>query len=462
MAKKTFVLDTNILINSPNALSKFEDNDVIITEAVLEELDKFKKDKDERGMNARAVVRELENLRQKGNLINGVCINESKGILKVETNHRNINLPENWNLEKADHRILQICKALKDEEKDVRLITNDILLRIKADIINIKSEAFETEQSPDIKQQYTGRLEIYLKDKDFDSFYENGELLLDHTPLIEFNEHGEAIQLEKDIYPNEYVLMKNSMGNTALGKIDTQCRYIKKLNWLDYSPYGVTPRNVAQKFMIDALMSDTPLVILKGVAGSAKTFLSIAVGLERVIGTEEFRKVLITRPSVGLGGPEYDIGYLPGSEREKMDPYMRSCYDNLEILVDSNEKERYNDEDTLQSKVAFILDKGYIDFQAVSFLRGRSITKQYVVVEECQNISMTQAKAIVTRVGEGTKLILCGDPQQIDTPFLDSRNNGLSWISERMKGSKYCVQVSTSSNECVRSKLAEDAINRLS
>ena len=234
--------------------------------------------------------------------------------------------------------------------------------------------------------------------------------------------------------------------------------YIKKLEYDNYAPFGLNPKNVVQRFMIDALMSDIPLVILKGPAGTAKTLISIASGLEHVIECSNFRKILLCRPAVSMGE---DLGYLPGDEKEKISPYMRSALDNLEVLVDSNDKERYDNENALNSKIQYILEKGYIEMQAVSFLRGRSINKQYVIVDEAQNLSVSQAKAIVTRIGDGTKLILCGDPNQIDTPFLDSTNNGLSYISERMKGSLYCIQVTAKNSECVRSKLAEDAINRL-
>ena len=459
MTKKFFVLDTNILLNSPNALYSFDDNIVIITEAVLEELDSFKRNKDDIGINARATARILEELRQQGSLIDGIIINNKNGILKIEVNHKDIELPDNWNIDKADHRILQVCKALKENGNDVHLVTNDILLRIKSDIIGVPAEGFETEQSPVVDEQYTGRMEVYISDEGFIKFYQNGELALDDVELKTYDEHGNSYKYSQPIYPHEFILMRNDSTNqTAIGKIDNQCKYIKKLEYDNYAPFGLNPKNVVQRFMIESLMSDIPLAILKGPAGTAKTLISIAAGLDHVVECSNFRKVLLCRPAVSMGE---DLGYLPGDEKEKISPYMRSALDNLEILVDSSDKERYTNESKLNSNIQYILDKGYIDMQAISFLRGRSINKQYVIVDEAQNLSVSQARAIVTRIGEGTKLILCGDPNQIDTPFLDSTNNGLSYISERMKGSPYCIQVTAKNSECVRSKLAEDAINRL-
>ena len=457
--KKIFVLDTNILLNSPNALFAFEDNIVIISEAVLEELDSFKKNNDDCGVSARHVIRSLEKLRQQGNLLEGVQVNQYNGQLRIETNHTDIQLPSNWKLEKADHRILQICKYYAEQGYETRLITNDVLLRIKSDIINIKTESFESEQSPEIDLQYTGRCEAYIIDKDFNDFYKNSELLLSSTNLLEYNNLGQSRSFTQPLYPHEFIILKNAAGQTALGKIDSTNKYIKKLQYSNFFPYGLTPKNVAQQFMIEALMSDVPLVILKGPAGTAKTIITIACGLERVIENHEFRKVLVTRPAVAL---EENLGFLPGTEYEKILPYMRPVFDSLEILVDSDEKERYKDEQTLQSKINYILSQNYIDMQAISFLRGRSISKQYIQLDEAQNMSINQIKTVITRIGEGSKLILCGDPSQIDSPFLDSTNNGLSWVSEKMKGSSYCVQVGIKQSECVRSKLAEDAIMRLS
>ena len=377
---KTFVLDTNILLDFPNALFAFEDNEVILPELVLEELDSFKRMNDEKGINTRQVNRYLEELRLKGDLLHGVILNDINGKLKIEINHVDIELPWN-NLTKNDHRILQICKYYQQQlNKDVILITNDILLRIKSDIIGIKAEGFYKSQVPNIDLQYTGRFEIYLLDKDFDKFYNLGELLLEETSLLTYDNKGISSLYDEVIYPNEFVLLKNSSGDTALGKIDPTGKFLKKLEYKSYKPYGIKPKNIAQHFMIEALMNDIPLTILKAPAGCAKTLLSLACGLDQVIDNKKYRKILIARPSIQMGE---QLGFLPGTEKEKIDPYMRSCYDNLEILIDSSPKDRYKNENSLKSKIDYIFDSGYIDAQAVAFLRGRSITNQYVFIDEC-------------------------------------------------------------------------------
>lgn len=458
--RKVFVIDTNILLDYPEALFAFDDNIVVITETILEELNNFKKVNDDRGINARTVIRSLEALRKTGNLLQGVLINKC-GILKIENNHTDINLPYNWDILEADHQLLQVCLFFKQNGINIHLITNDIILRIKSDMLDIPVEEFKTSLAPSINSQYTGRLSAYITDEQFENFYKYGKIILADTPLLLYDDNGNVSQYQNEIYPHEFILLKNSTNNTALSKVDVTGKFIKKLNFSNFYPYGITPKNVGQQFMIEALMSDVPLTIIKGCAGTAKTLLSLACGLERTIENGEFRHILVCKALVELGGRN-SIGYLPGTEREKIDPYQRSIYDNLEILVDSNVNERYKDEATLSNKINYLLDKEYIIFQAVSFLRGRSINKQFILIDEFQDISISQAKAIVTRIGENTKLVALGDPAQIDSPFLSTRTNGLSWLSEKMKGSPYCNQLTMLPSECVRSKLAEDAIKRLS
>lgn len=452
---KFFIVDTNILLDYPEAIFAFDDNVVILTETILEELNSFKKLNDDRGYNARIVIRYLESLRKENNLLTGAHININ-GLLKIENNHIDIKLPYNWDISEADHRLLQVCLYYK--EKNIRLITNDIILRIKADMLNIPVEEFKASQVPKENLQYTGRCEAYILDEDFNDFYQLGRI--SSNKLLIYDNNGQAIKYNQELYPYEFVLLKNSLGHTALGKVNKDTKYVEKLQFVKFYPYGITPKNIGQQFMIEALMSNVPLTIIKGCAGTAKTLLSLACGLERTIENEEFRRILICKSLIELGGKN-QIGYLPGTEREKIDPFQRSIYDNLEILVDGNNNERYKDEDSLQSKINYLFDKEYIIFQAVSFLRGRSINKQYVLIDEAQNLSNSQIKAIVTRIGENTKLVILGDPAQIDSPFLNSRTNGLSWLSEKMKGSIYCNQLTMLPSECIRSKLAEDAINRL-
>jgi len=455
---KTFVLDTNVLLQSPTALLSFGDNTVILTEAVLEELDSFKKGNQEINENARITVRLINELRAKGKLTEGVLM-DNGGTLKIDCNKYDVELPASWNLNKTDNRILQVCKALQDSGENVFLITKDIMERIKADIIDIETEDFESEMAPKLDEQYQGRRDIYIDAADLNRFYSKGNLFIGDLMLYDYMGELDTVPFT----PNEFITMHSLINpkQTALGKVDGTAREIKSLVFADEHPFGITPRNSGQKFMQEMLMADVndiPLVIVKGAAGTSKTFMSLACSLQKVIEDKEYRKILICRPTVTM---DEDLGYLPGSEQEKIAPYMRPIIDNLEILVDGNIKDRYDDEDELSDKIQELFEHKYIVTEAIGFLRGRSIAKTFIIIDEAQNLTAKQAKAIITRVSEGTKIVMVGDINQIDSPFLCARSNGLSWAAEKMKGSRYCAQITLEDEECMRSKLAEDAIKRL-
>lgn len=460
--QKTFVLDTNVLLHSPSALCAFGKHKVVLTEAVLEELDNFKKGNSELNANARAVSNQLELLRSRGRLTDGVKM-DNGGILKMELNHRDIELPGSWDKSKRDNRILQVCKALQNNGENVFLITKDIIERIKADIMGIIAQDFEFDRAPELDDQYKGRRHIYVNSNDLNRFYNDKKLELKSLTMFTYSVDDKLRELSyEDLVVNEFLILHalDQPKQTALGKINSR-GFIEHLRFLDNRPYGVSPRNVGQKFMQEALMAsvdEAPLVILKGPAGTAKTFYSLAVGLEQVVNKGEYRRILVCRPNITM---DEKLGFLPGDESEKIAPLMRPIMDNLEILVDSDSKERYKNEFELQDKIQDLFDRKYIDSQAVGFLRGRSIVNHYLIIDEAQNLTPKQAKAIITRAGEGTKVILAGDPEQIDSPFLDSRTNGLSYASEMMKGSRLCFQVTAEDEECVRSKLALEGAQRM-
>ncbi|MFC0903594.1 PhoH family protein [Clostridium sp. MT-14] len=457
--KKTYVLDTNVILYSPGAMLSFGDGDVVIPEVVLEELDGFKKDKSDLGANARHAARLIDGLRKKGKINKGVQLT-SGGKFRVEMNHYDVKLPPAWDKSKPDNRIIQVCKGLKDQGENVCLITKDIFERIKADIIDIEVEDFYEKVVPEDKSQYTGRIDIYASKQDIENFYR--EKYMGTDKITCYDEETEEYFIPV-LYVNEFVIIHcfEHPKQTALGRFDGQ--KIVPLNFKDSSPLGINPRNVGQKFMLEALLTNAekaPLVIIKGPAGTAKTFFSLAVGLHNMMEEDNrmYRKMLVCRPNVTMGE---DIGFLPGTEQEKIFPLMRPILDNLEILVDSDEKERYKNEKELEDKVMELFDRKIITTEAVGYLRGRSITKNWLVVDEAQNLTPKQVKAIVTRVGVGTKLLLIGDPDQIDQAFLDSRSNGLSYASEKMKGSPLCYQVTLKNDECERSPLAYEASKRL-
>ncbi|RXE60083.1 PhoH family protein [Acetivibrio mesophilus] len=457
--KKTFVLDTNVLLQTPFALYYFGDNDVVIPEVVLEELDKFKKDNTELGANARHAARILDDLRAKGKLNEGVKL-ENGGLLRVELNCNSVELPESWDNSNNDNRILKVCKGLVEKGENVFLVTKDIFERIKADILGVVAQDFFAEQVPVYEDQYKGRMDVYTTEDKLNEFYSKG--FLNPGDIFLFN-----TDYSKKVYPdlvvNQFLLIHSSVNKkqTALGRFDG--KNIVPLKFLNEHPFGVTPRNSGQKFMQEALMMDAdraPLVIIKGPAGTAKTFYSLAVGLHKLLDdpSKLYRKILVCRPNVRL---DEDIGFLPGTEQDKIAPFLRPVIDNLEVLIDNDDNERYSSEKELRDKIDELFDRKIINAEAIAFIRGRSIVKQWVIIDEAQNLTPKQVKGIITRAGKGTKIILIGDPEQIDHPFLDIRTNGLCYASERMKGSSLCFQVSLYDEECERSELAYEGAKRM-
>ena len=456
---KTYVIDTNVLIQAPYALECFEDNNLILPLVVLEELDGLKKSEGEKGVNARAAVRKLELYRQRGDLLEGVKL-PGGGILKIEKNFVQVELPPDLPDDKSDNRILKVCKGLKElyEESQVILITKDIVLRLKAQILGIRAEDFEREQISADDAQYTGRIEVFIPENLVKEFKKKGVAL---DQVYQSDEEGN--QTIPKLYENEFVILRldQSTKKTLLGRVNGN--KIVPLSYKKSKPYGIVPRNVGQYFMQEALMMEAdkaPLVIIKGIAGTAKTFYSLAVGMEKVYNnpSKEYRRVLVCRPNAQF---DDDIGFLPGDENEKIAPLMRPVIDNLEQILDSDEKKRYEDEEELNDKITEVFERGIIRTEALNFIRGRSITQTYLIIDEAQNMTPNQIKGIITRAGEGTKIILLGDPCQIDKPFLDERTNGLSYAAKHMMGSPLCWQITLSAEECERSALALDAVKRL-
>jgi len=456
--KKIYVLDTNVLIQASYALKCFADNEVVLPLVVLEELDTHKRDEGERGANVREAIRTIEQIREQGDLTKGVRM-DNGGMLRIEKNFKDVHLPQDLAEYKSDNRILKVCVGLSQSKKEqVILVTKDILMRIKAQLLGVKAEDFTTEQVAGRTEQYSGRITVYAPEELFHEFKKKGISVEQvyctdakgkrHTPVL---------------FENEFVILQadESLKKTQMGRVEKGM--IRKLEYEKSQPYGVRPRNAGQYFLQEALMQPAetaPLVIVKGMAGTAKTFYALAVGLEKMINrpTDEYRRILVCRPNSQF---DDDIGFLPGNEQEKISPLMRPVIDNLEQLIDSNEEERYQDEGELTDKTTEIFERGIIQAEALNFIRGRSILKTYLIIDEAQNMTPAQAKGIITRAGKNTKIILLGDSNQIDRPFLDERTNGLSYASEHMKGSPLCWQISLTTQECERSHLAMDAIERL-
>lgn len=456
--QKTFILDTNVLIQAPQALLSFDNNEVVLPLVVLEELDLHKKDPGDVGYNVRESIRLLELLRKGGDLTQGV-VNEHGGTLRVEKNFIDVELPCDMPEHKSDNRILKVCLGLqKTGTRPVVLVSKDILLRIKAQVVGIEAQDYLTDQVLGQSRQYSGRAEVYTDEEHFREFKKKG-IPLDAVYLSD----ADGNVSKPELYENEFLIIHEdqAVNKTQLGRVKGD--KIWRLDYRKELPYGIKPRNVGQYFLQEALMQPAdraPLVIVKGIAGTSKTFYSLAVGLEKLLNhpSGEYRRILVCRPNSQF---DSDIGFLPGDEQEKISPLMRPIMDNLEQLVDSNEAERYQNESELQDKIEEIFDRGIIKAEALNFIRGRSIVQTYLIIDEAQNMTPLQAKGIITRAGRGTKVILLGDPNQIDRPYLDERTNGLSYASEHMKGSPLCWQVTMDASECERSLLAMDAAERL-
>ncbi|HEY9060816.1 MAG TPA: PhoH family protein [Pseudobacteroides sp.] len=455
---KTYVLDTNVLLQTPYALYSFGDNTIVIPEIVLEELDKFKKENSELGANARHTARLIDSLRSKGNLSEGIKL-ENGGTLRIHMNVMGGRLPDGWE-DNNDNRILRLCKGLQENGENVFLVTKDVFERIKADVIGVIAQDFYAEQVPGYSEQYKGRQKVYASEEKINEFYKKGSMSIDD--IFCFSHDYCKKELEERIC-NQFFIIHSTTNEkqTALGRFDG--KEIVALKYLQERPFGVIPRNAGQKFMQEALMMEAdkaPLVIIKGPAGTAKTFYSLAVGLQKIMldRSKLYRKILVCRPNIKL---DEDIGFLPGTEQEKIAPFLRPVVDNLEVLIDNDEDERYKSEKELKDKVDELFDRKIINTEAIAFIRGRSIVKQWVIIDEAQNLTPKQVKGIITRAGIGTKIILLGDPEQIDHPFLDVRTNGLCYASEKMKGSPLCHQITLTDEECERSELAYEGAKRM-
>jgi PhoH-like ATPase len=408
--KKTFVVDTNVLLHSHQALFSFKDNDVVIPLGVIEELDRFKGHNDERGREARQASRELDNLRHKGQLNKGVEL-PTGGILQVLIDSE-MEIPFGFDNKKVDNRILACALHLKNKGKEVYLISKDINCRIKADALGIATEDFETNKI-DIDELYTGWRELVLPVKKIEDFLRDEGLPYE----------------EDDLFCNEFLLLKaaENENKTALAKYDGKQKKILPLFHISAKPWGVEPLNLQQKFAIELLLcNEMKLITLVGRAGTGKTLLALACGLQKTIDEHLFRKLLVSRPIMPLGK---DIGYLPGSKDEKLSHWMQPIFDNLEFVMDR----LYKNSDDVDKKIRFLIESQKVQIEAITYIRGRSIPKQFLIVDEAQNLTPHEVKTIISRAGEGTKVVLTGDPYQIDNPYLDSSSNGLNFVIEKFK-----------------------------
>ncbi|MGZ9585046.1 PhoH family protein [Paenibacillus marinisediminis] len=442
---KIFVLDTNVLLHDPNALFAFGNHEVVIPAVVLEEIDSKKRNADEIGRNSRTVSRLLDGLRELGHLHSGVPLPDG-GTLLVELNHRSfVKVQEMFGEMSNDNRILAVAlnymleQAEQENPKSVVLVSKDVLVRVKADVLGLLTEDYLSDltvRSGD--ELYSGHVTTYVHPAVIDEFYTFRYLQLKHL----------AVKMK--FHPNEFVILRDEMGTSksALLKVNAEAAKLEPLFLSNDPVWGITARNAQQRMALELLLNDDiPLVTLAGKAGTGKTLLALAAGLMKVEDERKYKKLLIARPVVPMGK---DIGYLPGEKEEKLRPWMQPIYDNLEYLFDTK---KAGDIDKI------LLGMGSIQVEALTYIRGRSIPGQFIIIDEAQNLSKHEVKTIVSRVGEGSKIVLMGDPEQIDHPYLDSASNGLTYLIERFKTESISGHVTLEKGE--RSKLAQLAADLL-
>lgn len=463
--KKTYVLDTNILIDSAGtAIYGFDDNDVIITSTTITELNKHKGDEGERGYNVRETSRILRELRaEQGDLYQGVSIN-TNGTFRIEKNGYEHPLPEWLRSDKSaenDNRILATVLSLMDQNPGtkVALITNDFLMSLDAQALGIETQEYRNDKI-ESEEMYAGRRTVELSADAISRLYRDHSIPVDDEAFLEI----------ENLMPNEFLEM-HSGTSSALGWVRNGEVTLLPEEIVNGTYFGLTARNAGQRFAIAALQApaeEIPLVIIKGPAGCGKTLLAEAVGLDKTyIGREfhrgkerpeeEYRNLYITRSNTL---PESEnLGFLKGDLEEKMGPLLAPFYDNMETLMRIGGE---TDPQQIQYQVDYLIDDGGpVKIVSLAYIRGRSLDKSLIIVDEAQNITPKQAKTLATRVGEGSKLILLGDPEQIDSPRLTARSNGLVYAAEKMKDDDLCAVITMYERECVRSELSKRAAKKM-
>ena len=416
MAKKNYVLDTSVYLTDADALFKFDNHDIHIPLKVLEEIDKHKKRQDSVGINARKIIRTLDELRAKGNLQKGVRLGKGKGILKAVSYEvlKDVVFPSDLDLSIPDHMIIASAMAVRQEStRRTCVVSRDINMRVICDSIGMPSEDYTTERVVHSSDELYSGLAIHLVDDQvIDRFYDDDDILI-----------GED-EVEGEWHPNQYVLMVSNANEkkTCLGRFYTHFQPIKKIVHSKIPDWKISSRNKEQAFAIDLLMDPTVKVVsLVGRAGSGKTLCAIAAGLQQTIGLREnpYDRMIVSRPVPPLGK---DIGFMPGTIEEKMLPWLMPIQDNLQFLGGNNRN-------TLQ----MYMDQGKIEIEALTYIRGRSIANAFIIIDEAQNLTSHEIKTIMTRVGEGTKIVLTGDIEQIDNVYVNETSNGLAHAVEKFK-----------------------------
>ncbi len=443
MDKKIFVLDTNVLIHNPHAMFSFDENRVAIPITVIEEVDNFKKGVDEKGRNARQIGRYLDGLREQGSLKEGVKT-EKGGIIQVVLSRKvSDTTSEILITDTNDNLIIGTALYLKQKNPNAKvvLVSKDANVRIKADAAGLEAANYETDKI-NFQELYSGYMKFIIDEDTLKGFKEKKFLT---------NEFGE-------IYPNQFVILcKNENDqNGIIARYSAENNTIYPLKYYhDQDIFGIKARNEEQVMSFDLLMDpQVKLVSLVGKAGTGKTLIALAAGLNQVVENNNYSRLVVSRPVSPLGK---DIGYLPGSKAEKFNPWMQPIYDNMEILLSSKSENTKNENGKIfgkkQPALKDYLDFGFIELEPLTYIRGRSLPNQYIIIDEAQNLTPHEMKTIITRAGEDTKIVITGDPYQIDIPYLDSESNGLSIAVEKFKEEKIVGHITLDKGE--RSALAD-------
>jgi PhoH-like ATPase len=436
---KNYILDTNVLLHDPNSLLNFADNHVVIPIEVIEEIDRFKRESSELGQNARQVSRMLDGFRGEGSLSEGVKL-PNGGKLKVafQKNGNGNGDSHILNGNSVDNRILALAAGIQkvQPKNPTILVSKDINLRIKADALGLQAEDYENDRVH-IQDLYTGMIEMSVSTEKMAAFRANGEL---------------EVNGGKKYFPNEFctLLDETNPKKAALTKVDASGTKLVPIIDCREGVWGIKPRNREQHYAFDALLDDRiKLVTLMGKAGTGKTLMAMAAGLKRTVLDREFRRLVVARPTISMGK---ELGFLPGSLEEKLAPWMQPIHDALEMLSDLNMGHDHR-------RSGDLMRSGAIVVEALSYIRGRSIANQFMIIDEAQNLTPLEAKTIITRVGNGTKIIFTGDPYQIDNPYVDSSSNGFNYIVSRFRDQAISAHIELQKGE--RSELAELAANIL-
>ena len=435
---KNYIIDTNVLLHDPNSLLSFADNHVLIPIEVIEEIDRFKRESSELGQNARSVSRMLDGFRGEGSLSEGVKLPNGGKLQITFQKNGHVNGDAHVNGNSVDNRILSLAANIQKAQpkNPTILVSKDINLRIKADALGLQAEDYETDRVF-ITDLYTGVMGMAVATNKMASFRANGELGLDSG---------------KQYFPNEYCTLTDETNpkRTVLTKVGATGTKLIPIIDCREGVWGIKPRNREQHFAFDALLDDrVKLVTLMGKAGTGKTLLAMAAGLKRVVLDREFRRLVVARPTISMGR---ELGFLPGSLEEKLAPWMQPIHDALEMLSDLNMGHDHR-------RSTDLMRSGSIVVEALSYIRGRSIANQFMIIDEAQNLTPLEAKTIITRVGNGTKIIFTGDPYQIDNPYVDSSSNGFNYIVSRFRSEAIAAHIELQKGE--RSELAELAANIL-